>query len=63
MLAVDSTRTGYQNVLSLIMLGGAPDKVAAAISKEVSSAGVMCLQVVVGDVLESAINYGVVGWK
>ena len=34
-------------MLSSIMLGGAPDKVAAAMSK-VSSAGVMCLQVVGG---------------
>ena len=46
-LAVGPTRTGYQNVLSSIMLGGALDKVAAAMSK-VSSAGVTCLQVVGG---------------
>ena len=46
-LAVGPTRTGYQNAVSAIILGGALDKVAAAMSK-VSSAGVMCLQVVDG---------------
>ena len=46
-LAVGPTRTGYQNAVSSIILGGAVDKVAAAMSK-VSSAGVTCLQVVGG---------------
>ena len=46
-LAVGPTRTGYQNEVSSIILGGALDKVAAAMSK-VSSAGVTCLQVVGG---------------
>ena len=46
-LAVGPMRIGHQNAVSSIILGGALDKVAAAMSN-VSSAGVTCLQVVGG---------------